>query len=248
VLASRIIPVILAKGQQAVKGKGFDSWRSVGQLRQAIRIYEMRRVDEVILLDIAATPEGKEPNVAFVNDFAGEFFCPVTVGGGVSTLDHFRQLLAAGADKVALNTAAHQNPSLVTEAAKRFGSQAVVVSIDVKANEVVTHCGQLPTGEDPVAFASRMESMGAGEILLNAVERDGCLVGYDLDLVRRVSQAVSIPVIACGGAGNYQHFKEALDAGAHAVAASAIFAFTDATPKGAAQYLAQHGHRTRLAA
>lgn len=208
----------------------------------------MRRVDEVILLDIAATPEDKQPNVGFVREFAGEFFCPVTVGGGVSTLEHFRQLLAAGADKVAVNTAAHQNPPLIEQAAKRFGSQAVAVSIDVREGEVVTHCGRTPTGEDPARFASRMEDLGAGEILLNAVERDGCLGGYDLELIRQVTGAVRIPVIACGGAGTYQHLKDGLDAGAHAVAASAIWHFTEATPKGAAQYLAQHGHRTRLAA
>lgn len=240
-LARRIIPVVLARGQQAVKGKGFDSWRSVGQLRQAIRVYEMRQVDEVILLNISATPEGKEPDVAFVKEFAGEFFCPVTVGGGVTTTDHFRALLAAGADKVAINTAAIETPDLISAAANKFGAQAVVVSIDVKDGQVVTRCGCANTGLNPVEFAQRVENQGAGEILLNAVDRDGTLSGYDLDLVESVSDAVSIPVIACGGAGTYQHFKEALDVGAHAVAAGAIWSFTDSTPAEAADYLASQG-------
>lgn len=240
-LASRIIPVVLARGQQAVKGKGFDSWRSVGQLRQAIRVYEMRQVDEVVLLDIAATPDGKEPNVPFVKDFAGEFFCPVTVGGGVRNLDHFRQLLAASADKVAINTAAIETPDLIDAAANKFGAQAVVVSIDVKGGRVIPHCGAGSPGPDPVSWAKEVESRGAGEILLNAIDRDGTLSGYDLDLVESVSGAVGIPVIACGGAGSYQHFKEALDAGAHAVAASALWHFTDSTPAEAADYLAAQG-------
>ena len=249
-LASRIIPVILAKGQQAVKGQRFDSWRSVGQLRQAIRVYEMRQVDELILLDIGATPDGKEPDVAFVHEFAGELFMPTCVGGGVKTLDHIRQLLAAGADKVAINTAAVETPELITEAAHKFGAQAVVVSIDVRCDNVYTRCGTVDTGLDPVAWAKEVCSRGAGEILLNRVERDGVLDGYDLDLVESVSGAVGVPVIACGGAGSYQDFRLALEAGAHAVAASAIFHFTEATPAGAAEYLAQHGipvRRTRAA-
>ena len=240
-LASRIIPVILAKGQQAVKGQRFDSWRSVGQLRQAIRVYEMRQVDEVIILDIAATPEGRPPNAEWVRDFAGEFFCPVTVGGGIRTLDHIRSLLAAGADKVTINTAAVETPDLITAAAHKFGAQAVVVSIDVRCDNVYTRCGTVDTGLDPVAWAKEVCSRGAGEILLNRVERDGVLDGYDLDLVESVSGAVGVPVIACGGAGSYEDFRLALAAGAHAVAASAIFHFTQVRPADVAEYLAQHG-------
>ncbi len=240
-LARRIIPVILARGQQAVKGKGFDSWRSVGQLRQAIRVYEMRQVDEVILLDIAATPEGRGPNIEFVREFAGEFFCPVTVGGGVRTVEHFRALLAAGADKVAINTAAIETPDLIDAAANKFGAQAVTVSIDVSWGQVVTNCGKTPTGLHPVVWAKEVATRGAGEILLNSVERDGTMQGYDLDLIRDVAKMVSIPVVACGGAGSYEDLRLALEAGAHAVAAGAMWTFTDATPAGAADYLAQHG-------
>lgn len=249
-LARRVIPIVLARGQQAVKGKAFDSWRSVGQLRQAIRVYALREVDEVILLDIGATPAGRGPDYNFVREFAGEWFSPVCVGGGVTNLEHIRQLLANGADKVSINSAAVWQPGLINEAATRFGSQAIVVSIDVKNGTVHTDCGKVDTGIDPVKFAIELETRGAGEILLNAIERDGTLSGYDLDLVESVSGAVSIPVIACGGAGSYEHMKQALDAGAHAVAASALWHFTDATPAGAADFLAAHGIpvRRRIAA
>lgn len=231
-----------------MKGKGFDSWRSVGQLRQAIRIYELRNVDELVLLDIGATPSGAGPNVSFVRDFASELFCPVTVGGGVRTLEHIRNLLAAGADKVAINTSAIETPDLIDAAANKFGAQAVVVSIDVKDGYVRTHCGKKQEARTPIEWAQEVEARGAGEILLNAIDRDGTLTGYDTDQIRSVAAAVGIPVVACGGAGTYEHMKEALDAGAHAVAASAMFHFCDSTPRGAAQYLASQGYPTRIAA
>lgn len=248
-LTRRVIPVILARGQEAVKGTAFNSWRSVGQLRQAIRVYEMRQVDEVVFLDIAATPAGRGPDIAFVKDFAGEFFCPVAVGGGVSTIEHFRDLLAAGADKVVINTAAVIKPDLITEASRKFGAQAVTVSIDVRSETVHTHCGNHDTGLDPVAWAREVEARGAGEILLNRVERDGTLEGYDLELVQAVASAVSIPVVACGGAGELVHFREGLAAGAHAAAAAAIFHFCDYTPADVAEYLSEfYPVRKRIAA
>lgn len=248
-LTRRVIPVILARGQEAVKGTAFNSWRSVGQLRQAIRVYEMRQVDEVVFLDIAATPAGRGPDIAFVKDFAGEFFCPVAVGGGVSTIEHFRDLLAAGADKVVINTAAVIKPDLITEASRKFGAQAVTVSIDVRSETVHTHCGNHDTGLDPVAWAREVEARGAGEILLNRVERDGTLEGYDLELVQAVASAVSIPVVACGGAGELVHFREGLAAGAHAAAAAAIYHFTDVTPADVAEYLSEfYPVRRRIAA
>jgi cyclase len=245
-LAKRIIPIVLARGRQAVKGVGFDSWRSVGQLRQAIRVHEMRQVDEVILLDIGATPEGRGPDIAFVKEFAGEWFSPVCVGGGVSTIDHFRDLIANGADKVAICTAAVETPDLITQAAEKFGRQAVVVSIDVKEGKVFAGAGKNPTGRDALDWARIVEQRGAGEILLNAIERDGTMAGYDLDLIRAVSSAVTIPVIACGGAGNYEDLRLGLEAGAHAVAASAMWAWTDATPGEAAVYLSKYGIPVRL--
>lgn len=244
-LAARIVPVVLKRGYEAVKGIGFDSWRSVGQVRQALRVYEMRQVDEIILLDIAATPVGRGPEVAFVRDFAGEMFCPVTVGGGVHKLEHFRLLLANGADKVAINTAAVETPELISQAAEKFGRQAVVISIDVKDGYVHTHCGTRKTDIDPVRWVRDVQARGCGEILLNSVERDGTLQGYDLALLSRVCSASVVPVVACGGSGTYEHLKEGLDAGAHAVAAGAMFQFTDQTPAGAAEYLAKQGVRVR---
>jgi cyclase len=241
VLASRIIPVVLMRGHEAVKGKGFDSWRSVGQVRQAVRVYQMRGVDELILLNIT----GKEPDIALVREMAGDCFMPLTVGGGARTLDHFRALLANGADKVAINTAAVETPELISQAAEKFGRQAVVVSIDVKDGYVTTRCGTCRTDLRPMEWARECERLGAGEILLTSVERDGTLGGYDLALVRSVSEAVSVPVVACGGAGTYEHLKEGLDAGAHAVAAGAMWTFTDQTPAGAAEYLAGRGVRVR---
>ena len=210
----------------------------------------MREVDEIVLLDIGATPAGRGPDYSFVREFAGEWFSPVTVGGGITNIEHIRQLLANGADKVSINSAAVWQPGLINEAATRFGSQAIVVSIDVKNGYVHTDCGKVDAGVDPKTFAREMQERGAGEILLNTVERDGTLSGYDLDLINDVSSCVSIPVVACGGAGSYEDLRLALEAGAHAVAASALFLFTDATPAGAADYLAAHGIpvRRRVAA
>jgi cyclase len=241
VLASRIVPVVLMRGHEAVKGKGFDSWRSVGQVRQAVRVYQMRGVDELVLLNIT----GKEPDVALVREMAGDCFMPLTVGGGVRTLDHFRELLKNGADKVAINTAAVENPAIVSQAAEKFGRQAVTVSIDVKDGYVQTHCGARRTELRPVEWARECERLGAGEILLTSVCRDGTLAGYDTDLISAVSKVVSVPVVACGGAGTYEHLKEGLDAGAHAVAAGAMWTFTDAVPAGAAEYLHKAGVRVR---
>lgn len=241
-LAKRVIPVILYRGSEIFKGEGFQSSRRVGSLRQAVRVYQTRGVDELILLDIS----GNQPDLDLIRDLAGECFMPATVGGGVRTLDQFASLIANGADKVSINTAAVVKPDLITEAARKFGAQAVVVSIDVKDGTVHTNSGTTDTGRDPCEFARECEARGAGEILLNSVTRDGTLTGYDLELVARVSGCVGVPVVACGGAGTYKHMKQALDAGAHAVAAGAMWTFTDATPAGAAAYLAQHGIPTRM--
>lgn len=244
-LATRIIPVLLNKGGTLVKGRGFNHGRVVGHTLQAIRIYQGRNVDELVYLDVTATAQQRGPDLAMLSQFAAECFMPVTVGGGVSTLAHFRDLLANGADKVAINTAAVETPDLICRASQKFGAQAVVVSIDVVNNTVFTHCGKNNAGRGAVSWAKEIEARGAGEILINCVERDGTLQGYDLALIARVSGAVSIPVIACGGAGTYEHLRQGLAAGAHAVAAGAMWSFTDATPAGAADYLANHGISVR---
>lgn len=240
-LKTRIIPVVLMKGRQAVKGKGFGWQRPVGQLAMTVRVYSSRQVDELALLSVS----GDAPDVGVVSGFADACFAPLLVGGGIRELDQIRELLAHGADAVAINTAAVETPDLITQASKRIGSQSVTVSIDVKHDTVWTRSGQEDTGYDPVAWATMAERLGAGQILLNSIERDGTMEGYDIDLVAKVSAAVDIPVVACGGAGSYDHMLAALLAGAHGVAAGAMWSFTDATPLEAARYLKAKGIPTR---
>jgi cyclase len=241
-LARRIIPTILYRGTETFKGEGFNSWRRIGNLRQAVRVYQTRGVDELILLDISGNP----PDLKLVRDLCSECFMPVTVGGGIRSLDQIVDLIKYGADKISLNTWAIAQPDLVTAASRKLGSQSVVVSIDVKDGTVWSGSGTVNTGLDPVAYAQSVGRMGAGEIVITSVTRDGTLTGYDLDLVARIAGAVSVPVVAAGGAGTYEHLKQALDAGAHAVAAGAMWSFTDATPSGAAEYLDRLGVPVRV--
>ncbi len=245
-LAKRIIPVLLVRGHQLVKGKQFKSWRSVGVAEQAARIYASRSVDELCILDIAATPRWSGPDFEMVRRMTDGNFCPVSVGGGVRTTADVRALLRAGADKVVICTGYFDDPMMMRGAADQFGSQALCASIDVTNGVVVSHCGQLKTEITPVLWAQDMERFGAGEILLTSIDRDGMMDGYDLDMIHAVSEAVSIPVIAAGGCGTYEHMYEAIQAGADAVAASSIFLFTDATPRGAAEYLTARGVTCRL--
>ena len=246
-LKIRIIPILLYKNFGLVKGVGFDSWRRTGSALQAVMVYSLRGVDELIFLDITATREGRPPDFEVVDDLADECFMPLTVGGGIRTVEDVHQLLMKGADKVAVNTAAVENPQLITDVARRFGSQCVVVSIDFRTDaagirQVFTHCGTRATGLDPVQLARRAEELGAGEILLTSVERDGAMQGYDLEGIRQVSEAVRIPVIAGGGAGNARHVYEAISEGhASAVAASSMFQFTEITPREVKEFL--HHHR-----
>ena len=247
-LATRIIPTLLTRRGELVKGRAFGPARVVGHALQAIRIYQQREVDELIVLDIGATPDGRGPDIDLVRSFAGECFMPVTVGGGITSCDDIRALLANGADKVAICTAALERPAFIAEASQRFGAQAVVAAVDVRGGVVCSRRGSAAHACGAVEWACDLERLGAGEILLTSVDRDGTLRGYDLDLIRAVSSAVNIPVIAAGGAGNYEHLAEGLRAGAHAVAAGALWSFTDSTPKGAARYLAKQGFAMRCAA
>ena len=239
------MPTMLYRDITLVKGVSFDSWRRVGSLLQQVKVYNLREVDELVVLDITATDEGRAPDFQLVDDFADECFMPLTVGGGVRKVDDIRLLLQVGADKVTINTAAVATPSLISEGARLFGSQCIVVSIDFKKRpdghyEVYTHSGTKPTGLDPVDFAIEVEALGAGEILLTSVDRDGTFAGYDVELTRRVVDKVNIPVIASGGAGNYQHMVEVVKyAGASAVAAASIFHFTEQTPAGAKEAMRQ---------
>jgi cyclase len=247
VLKVRIIPTLLWKNLGLVKGTGFDSWRRVGTIMPAIKVYNTRQVDELIVVDISATSEQRLPDFAEVREFSAECFVPLTVGGGIRELAQIRELLRAGADKVSINSAAYDCPALIEQAAERFGSQCVVASIDASRNpdgsyRCLSRSGTRETGREPAEWAGELERRGAGEILITSVERDGTMAGYDLELVRLVADRVKIPVIASGGAGTYGHLYEALTTGgATAVAAASIFHFTEQTPLEAKQFLAARG-------
>jgi imidazole glycerol-phosphate synthase subunit HisF len=237
-LKVRVIPTLLWKDFGLVKGIGFDSWRRVGPVLPAIKVYNSREVDELILVDIMASQQKNSPDYATVNDFADECFVPLTVGGGITNLKQIVSLLHAGADKVSLNSVLFDNPNLVDEAARQFGVQCIVASIDVYRLEdrftCLSHSGTRNSHREPVAWARELADRGAGEILLTSVDRDGTMKGYDLELIEEVASAVQIPVIASGGAGNYQHMIAAVrQAGASAVAAASIFHFTEQTPSAA---------------
>lgn len=247
-LKVRVIPTLLWKQFGLVKGAGFDSWRRVGPVLPAVKVYNQREVDELILVDILAHQSDSELDYESVDEFGKDCFVPLTVGGGIVRIDQVQKLLRVGADKVCVNTAAYKNPDLLNEIAKRHGTQCLVVSIDVRKNpqSVEWHCysgaGKMSTGKDVLSWVREVEDRGAGEILLTSVERDGTFQGYDLDLIETVVNAVNIPVIASGGAGNYQHMIDAVkQAGASAVAAASIFHFTEQTPAGAKVAMEQAG-------
>jgi cyclase len=252
VLKVRIVPTLLYRDFGLVKGTRFDSRRAVGSPIQAIKVYNLRGVDELVFLDVMATLRGTGPDFDLVDELADECFMPLAVGGGVRTVDDVRRLLQVGADKVSLNTAAIENPDLIRAAAEQFGSQSVVASIDTKREadgtpRVWIRSGTVPSGRDPVELAQEVERLGAGEILLTSIDRDGTMEGYDLDVIRQVSRAVTIPVIASGGAGSYEDMGRALLEGeASAVAAAAIFHFTQQTPAEAKAYLRTLGLPVRL--
>lgn len=246
-LKVRVIPTLLWKQFGLVKGVGFDSWRRVGPVLPAIKVYNQREVDELVLVDILAHKSEDDPDFESIDEFGQECFVPLTVGGGIARIDQVQRLLRAGADKVSVNTATYANPELVTEIAKRHGVQCVVASIDVRMTgnrswTCFSHAGKQPTGREVKTWARELEDRGAGEILITSIERDGNMQGYDLALIEAVVQAVKIPVIASGGAGLYQHMVEAVtQAGASAVAAASMFHFTEQTPAGAKAVLAKAG-------
>ena len=245
-LAHRIIPTMLCRGRSLVKGKRFNSWRNVGHAMQATRIYQSRGVDELVLLDINATRDGREPDYQMVSELSEKCFMPLSVGGGVTCLAHVRELLRSGADKVVMNTAVIEQPALLTEITDALGCQAVVVSIDYRDGIVYTHSGQHSTGRTVREVVLQMQEAGAGEIMLTSIEREGMLCGYDDRMLREIAPLLSIPLIAHGGAGHYAHMHTAFLAGADAVAAGAMFQFEDATPAGAARYLNGQGIDVRI--
>lgn len=238
-LKVRVIPTLLWKDFGLVKGIGFDSWRRVGPVLPAVKIYNARDVDELVLVDITASLEEIAPDFDSVSDFSEECSVPLTVGGGIASLEHMLSLLHAGADKIAINTAVYSNPELIDAAAKRFGAQCIVASIDARRTDdgkfsCFSHAATVETGREVAAWARELADRGAGEILLTSIDRDGTMTGYDLELVELVAQEIDIPVIASGGAGSYQNMVEVVQqAGASAVAAASIFHFTELTPAGA---------------
>ena len=227
-LLTRTIPVLLLHGHGLNKTRQFEPWKYLGDPVNAVRIFNEKEVDELIVLDIDASRKGFAPRIKEIVDLAGECFMPMCYGGGITNIEEIGRLLGEGIEKVSLNTAAHETPGLIEAAARDFGSQSIVVSIDVRRRpdgqySVFSHCGQRDRNIDPATFAARARDLGAGEILLNNIDRDGMQCGYDLDLIKAVSDAVDIPVVTCGGAGQLEHLPEAIAAGAHAVAAGSLF-------------------------
>lgn len=247
-LAKRIIPCLDVKDGRVVKGVSFVNLRDAGDPVEVAAVYDREGADELCFLDITASHENRKTIIDMVEQTAARVFMPVTVGGGVRTLDDIRALLNAGADKVSINTAAVQRPEFVKEAAQRFGTQCIVVAIDAKRSatagrwEVFTHGGRKTTGLDAVDWAKRMDSYGAGEILLTSMDQDGRQNGYDLGLTATVSETVSIPVIASGGVGTLEHLYDGFAKGkADAVLAASIFHFRTYTILQAKEYLRGRG-------
>ncbi len=253
-LAKRIIPCLDVDNGRVVKGVQFVDIRDAGDPVEVAKRYDEQGADEITFLDITASSDNRETMVHVVEEVAGQVFIPLTVGGGIRTVDDIRRMLNAGADKVGINTAAVHNPEFVREAAERFGSQCIVVAIDAKQVEdnpprweIFTHGGRKPTGIDAVEWAKKMTDYGAGEILLTSMDRDGTRNGFDLALTRAISDAVRVPVIASGGVGELAHLAEGVtEGGADAVLAASIFHFGEHTIEEAKRAMAKKGVEVRL--
>ncbi len=254
-LAKRIIPCLDVENGRVVKGVNFVDIRDAGDPVEIAMRYNEQGADELCFLDITASHEGRDTTVHTVEQIAEHVFIPLTVGGGIRSVDDIRTMLNAGADKVSINTAAIHNPELVRESAQRFGSQCIIVAIDAKRVddvegqprwEIFTHGGRKPTGIDAVAWAVRMAELGAGEILLTSMDRDGTKNGFELGVTRAITDAVEIPVIASGGVGTLDHLVDGvIQGGADAVLAASIFHFGEYTVPQAKAYMAEHGIEVR---
>ncbi len=250
-LAKRIIPCLDVKDGRVVKGINFVKLRDAGDPVENARIYEEQEADELTFLDITASYEGRRAMLEVVKRTAEQVFMPITVGGGIKSLEDIRLLLKAGADKVSINTAAVKDPNLIKEAAERFGSQCIVVAIDAKRTEksweVYIYGGRTPTGIDALRWAKKVESLGAGEILLTSMDRDGTEKGYDIKLTRAVADLVDIPVIASGGAGTLEHLYEVFSqTGASAALAASIFHYRKYSVLEVKRYLKKMGVAVRI--
>jgi imidazole glycerol-phosphate synthase subunit HisF len=249
-LAKRIIPCLDVTSGRVVKGVNFVELRDAGDPVEIARRYDEQGADELTFLDITASSDDRDLILHVIEEVAAQVFIPLTVGGGVRKVEDVRRLLNAGADKVSINTSAVQNPQLVQDAADRYGSQCIVVAIDAKRSgdrwEVFTHGGRKPTGMDAVEWASKVQQLGAGEILLTSMDRDGTREGFDLGLTRAISDAVDVPVIASGGVGNLEHLADGILRGhADAVLAASIFHFGEYTVGEAKQLMAERGIEVR---
>jgi cyclase len=252
-LTKRIIPCLDVKGGRVVKGTSFVELKDAGDPVELAGFYYQEGADELVFLDITATPEGRDTMVDVVERISEQVFIPLTVGGGLRSIDDMRRMLMAGADKVSVNTAAVLKPSLINEGAAKFGSQCIVVAIDAKRIEnkprweVYIYSGQKPTGIDALDWARRAVALGAGEILLTSMDADGHRAGYDIELTRAISEAVSVPVIASGGAGTLEDLYQALDKGkADAVLAASIFHYRHYSIKETKDYLIKQGIPIRI--
>ncbi len=249
-LARRIIPCLDVKDGRVVKGINFVSLRDAGDPVEQAATYDAQGADEICFLDISAAPEGRSTLIDVVKRTADQVFAPLTVGGGVRSVGDAERLLEAGADKIAVNTAAIRTPQLVADISARFGNQAIVVAIDAKRHDggwgVFSHGGRTPEGLDALAWARRVMDLGAGELLVTSMDRDGTGTGYDVELVRAIATTVTIPVIASGGVGVLEHLALGLEAGADAVLAASIFHFGTHTIGAAKRYLADRGLAIRL--
>lgn len=245
----RIIPTILTDGYSQVKGQSFDSWRTVGSVIAAAKVFSRRDVDELVLLDVSARSRGKTIDFELVSSVAEFLRVPFCVGGGIDNIDQIKSILSSGADKVVLGTSSLSGSNLIENAANFFGSQAVVCSVDYKeingTPKVTSHSGSKLHHIHPVELAVMAEKMGAGEILLQNVQRDGTMSGVNVEIIREVASSVNVPVIASGGIGKIQDFEDLLSSGASAVAAGAVFQFTPITPKEVRQHLASRGFQVR---
>lgn len=251
-LAKRIIPCLDVKDGRVVKGTNFINLKDAGDPVELAALYDREGADEVVFLDISASHEGRKTMLDIVYRTAAEVFIPFTVGGGINSTEDIRAILSAGADKISINTAAVNNPAMIAEASARFGSQCIVVAIDARSTgpgqwEIYVHGGRTPTGHDAVAWARQVEQLGAGEILLTSMDRDGTKDGYDLLLTRAIAQAVNIPVIASGGVGNLDHLAEGLTTGeADAALAASIFHYSEYSIRQVKEYLAGRGIPVRM--
>ncbi len=250
-LKVRIIPTLLYKDFSLVKGIGFDSWRRIGPILPAVKIFNSREVDELIFLDITSTNKGINPDYESISELSKFCFVPLTVGGGINSIEQVDKIIEIGADKVSINTACYENPQIISDVANRFGKQCVVASIDVRFenNEWICYknSGLKKTNKTPLEWAKELESLGAGEILITSIDRDGLMKGYDQELISLLTNNLRIPVVASGGAGPFDDLYDAVsNSKASALAAASIFQFTQNTPNDIKKFLKKKGIPVRL--